>query len=98
MSKAKRNKEQEAQIKHDLRNIVNEAFKEKNAPDLTKKFNIKRFISGLLENSKTPKLTSFLNHYNKYIQDGMPEYLLYESFADGLKNFETGNKQVTAAM
>ena len=98
MSKAKRNKEQEAQIKQDLRNIVNEAFKEKNAPDLTKKFNIKRFISGLLENSKTPKLTSFLNRYNKYIQDGMPEYLLYESFADGLKNFETGNKQVAAAM
>lgn len=81
-----------------MRNIVNEAFKEKNAPDLTKKFNIKRFISGLLENSKTPKLTSFLNRYNKYIQDGMPEYLLYESFADGLKNFETGNKQVAAAM
>ncbi len=98
MSKVKRNKEQEAQIKQDLRNIVNEAFREKNAPDLTKKFNIKRFITGLLENSKTPKLTAFLNHFNKYVQDGMPEFLLYESFADGLKEFENGNKQVTAAM
>lgn len=98
MSKVNRNTEQEAQIKQDLRNIVNEAFREKNAPDLTKKFNISRFINGLMENSKTPKLTTFLNRFNTYVKNGTPEYLLYEKFAEGLAEFSHGNKQVAAAI
>ena len=98
MTKSKRNIEREARIKQDLRNIVNEAFREKDAPDLTKKFGIKRFIAGLLENSRMPKLTTFLNRFNNYVNDGTPEFLLYEKFAEGLSELEHGNKQVSAAL
>lgn len=94
----KRNTEQEAQIKQDLRNIVNEAFAEKNAPDLTQKFTIDRFIQGLLAESKNPKMTSYLLRYEENVNKGIPQFLLYENFAQGLQQFTAGNKAVQSVI
>ena len=91
---------QNEQIRQDLRNIVNEAFQEKNAPDMTQKFTINRFVTGLLEESKNPRLTSYLLRYNEELQkdNHQPEFLLYEQFAEGLQNFVGSNKAVKSVI
>lgn len=100
MSEIKLPRRTSDEIREDLRNIVNEAFQEKNAPDMTTKFSISRFVSGLLSESKNPKLTSFLLRVNEELQseNHRPEYLMYESFAQGLVPFTSSNKAVKSVI
>ena len=52
--------DEKAEIRQDVRKIIAEAYNQEQAPDLTSKFDIQRYVSALMTESKEPKLTSYL--------------------------------------
>lgn len=76
-----------SEMKEDIRNIIAESYREKNAPDATSRFNISQYVEHLLATTKTPALTSFLMRVDESIKQGVPQFMLFEQFGDGLKQF-----------
>lgn len=85
----------------EIRKIVNEAFTEKQAPDLTTRFNYDKFIASLMTESKNPKLTSYLLRQKELLEQNaktVPQYMMYEQFAEGLATFASTSKQVKSVI
>ena len=74
-------------MKDDIRNIIKESYREKTAPDATGRFNVSQYVSHLLATTKTPALTSFLMRVDESIKQGTPQFMLFEQFGEGLKQF-----------
>jgi len=79
-----------------VRNIIDEEFSS-NAPasDWSNKFGIRKYINALIEEGhKNPKLMSYLMEYDRAINNGAKEFMIFEDFGNGLTTFAKGNKAV----
>lgn len=79
-----------------VRNIIQEGFKrDAETYDGTTKFNIHRYVNGLIEEGhKNPDLMSYLLNYNTALNSGAKDFLLFEQFGQGLTRFAKGNSSV----
>lgn len=78
-----------------IRNIINESMNERKSYDGTKVFNIRRYVSGLIEEGhKNPKLMSYLLQFDERLNSGEQDYKMFNEFGNGLKVFAKGNKSI----
>lgn len=84
------------QFLDNIHNIISESVGPDISLDHSKKFGIKRYVVGLLEEGqKNPKLMTYLNRYNDILkQPNQKEFMLYEQFGQGLAQFGQGNEAV----
>lgn len=84
-------------VKASIRQIITESIQNEmnDTPDGSVVFNIQRYIDGLLgEGKKNPSLMSYLMRYDERIKHGGKQFMMFESFGTGLRQFSTGNKNV----
>lgn len=84
-------------VKASIRQIITESIQNEmnDTPDGSVVFNIQRYIDGLLgEGKRNPDLMSYLMRYNERIKHGGKQFMMFESFGTGLRQFSTGNKNV----
>ena len=69
-----------------VRNIIQESFnRDTENFDGTTKFNIHRYVNGLIEEGhKNPELMSYLVNYNNALANGAQDFMLFEQFGQGL--------------
>jgi len=79
--------DEKAEIRQDVRKIIAEAYNQEQAPDLTSKFDIQRYVSALMTESKEPKLTSYLLRAQESLDRGAKCFMIFEQFGRGLQEF-----------
>ena len=79
-----------------VRNIIQESFnRDTENFDGTTKFNIHRYVNGLIEEGhKNPELMSYLINYNNALANGAQDFMLFEQFGQGLAKYAKGNKSI----
>lgn len=79
-----------------VRNIIQESFNQDTENfDGTKKFNIHRYVNGLIEEGhKNPELMNYLVNYNNALANGAQDFMIFEQFGQGLAKYAKGNKSV----
>lgn len=79
-----------------VRNIIQESFnRDTENFDGTTKFNIHRYVNGLIEEGhKNPELMSYLVNYNNALANGAQDFMLFEQFGQGLAKYAKGNKSI----
>ena len=79
-----------------VRNIIQESFnRDTESFDGTTKFNIHRYVNGLIEEGhKNPELMSYLINYNNALANGAQDFMLFEQFGQGLAKYAKGNKSI----
>lgn len=79
-----------------IHSMINEGLRsEHEAYDGTTKFNIRRYVNGLIEEGhRNPKLMSYLLEYERALNEGEKDFLLFEQFGRGLEKFAKGNKSI----
>lgn len=79
-----------------VRNIIQESFnRDTENFDGTTKFNIHRYVNGLIEEGhKNPELMSYLVNYNNALANGAQDFMLFEQFGQGLVKYAKGNKSI----
>lgn len=79
-----------------VRNIIQESFnRDTENFDGTTKFNIHRYVNGLIEEGhKNPELMSYLINYNNALANGAQDFILFEQFGQGLAKYAKGNKSI----
>ena len=85
------------EVKASIRQIITESIQNEmnDTPDGSVVFNIQRYIDGLLgEGKRNPSLMSYLMRYDERIKHGGKQFMMFESFGTGLRQFSTGNKNV----
>lgn len=84
----------------DVRKIINESIQEKPSTyDVTKKFNIHRYITGLIEEGhKNPELMNMLVNYDKVLTNGTKDFMIFEQFGNDLAKYASGNKSVKSVI
>ena len=83
-----------------VRNIIEEGF-DRNVEsfDGTTKFNIHRYVNGLIEEGhKNPELMTYLLRYDSALNNGAQDFMLFEQFGQGLTKYAKGNKAVKAVI
>lgn len=80
----------------DVRKIINESIQEKpTVYDVTKKFNIRRYVTGLIEEGhKNPELMNMLVKYDNALTNGAKDFMIFEQFGNELARFSTGNRSI----
>ena len=83
-----------------VRNIIQESFnRDTENFDGTTKFNIHRYVNGLIEEGhKNPELMSYLINYNNALANGAQDFMLFEQFGQGLAKYAKGNKSIKAVI
>ena len=84
------------EILKDVRKIINESIQEKPSMyDVTKKFNIHRYITGLIEEGhKNPELMNMLVRYDNMLNNGAKDFMIFEQFGNELSRYTSGNKNI----
>lgn len=79
-----------------VRNIIQESFnRDTENFDGTTKFNIHRYVNGLIEEGhKNPELMNYLINYNNALANGAQDFMLFEQFGQGLAKYAKGNKSI----
>lgn len=79
-----------------VRNIIQESFnRDTENFDGTTKFNIHRYVNGLIEEGhKNPELMSYLVNYNNALANGAQDFMLFEQFGQGLAKYAKCNKSI----
>lgn len=79
-----------------VRSIIQESFnRDTENFDGTTKFNIHRYVNGLIEEGhKNPELMSYLINYNNALANGAQDFMLFEQFGQGLAKYAKGNKSI----
>ena len=88
-------------VKASIRQIITESIQNElnDTPDGSVVFNIQRYIDGLLgEGKRNPDLMSYLMRYDERIKHGGKQFMMFESFGTGLRQFATGNKNVKTVL
>ena len=83
-----------------VRNIIQESFnRDTENFDGTTKFNIHRYVNGLIEEGhKNPELMSYLINYNNALANGAQDFMLFEQFGQGLAKYAKGNKSIKSVI
>ena len=83
-----------------VRNIIQESFnRDTENFDGTTKFNIHRYVNGLIEEGhKNPELMSYLVNYNNALANGAQDFMLFEQFGQGLAKYAKGNKSIKSVI
>ncbi len=83
-----------------VRNIIQESFnRDTENFDGTTKFNIHRYVNGLIEEGhKNPDLMNYLVEYNNALSNGAQDFMLFEQFGQGLTKYAKGNKSVKSVI
>lgn len=83
-----------------VRNIIQESFnRDTENFDGTTKFNIHRYVNGLIEEGhKNPALMSYLVNYNNALANGAQDFMLFEQFGQGLAKYAKGNKSIKSVI
>ena len=83
-----------------VRNIIQESFnRDTKNFDGTTKFNIHRYVNGLIEEGhKNPELMSYLINYNNALANGAQDFMLFEQFGQGLAKYAKGNKSIKSVI
>ena len=83
-----------------VRNIIEEGFdRNVDSFDGTTKFNIHRYVNGLIEEGhKNPELMTYLLRYDSALNNGAQDFMLFEQFGQGLTKYAKGNKAVKAVI
>ena len=82
-----------------IRNILNESMNANTEFDGTEKFGIRRFVSGLVEEgNKNPRLMSYLLKYDKFLNEGTKDFILFNQFGQGLGEFAKGNRSIKSVL
>ena len=83
-----------------VRNIIQESFnRDTENFDGTTKFNIHRYVNGLIEEGhKNPELMSYLINYNNELANGAQDFMLFEQFGQGLAKYAKGNKSIKSVI
>lgn len=79
-----------------VRNIIAEGFnRDVESLDGTKKFNIHRYVTGLIEEGhKNPDLMTYLLKYDNALNNGVKDFTIFEQFGQGLTQYAKGNAAV----
>lgn len=85
--KQKKTLDEKAEIRQDVRQIITEAYNQEQAPDLSSRFDIQRYVSALMTESKEPKLTSYLMRAQESLDRGAKSFMIFEQFGKGLEQF-----------
>lgn len=83
-----------------VRNIIQESFnRDTENFDGTTKFNIYRYVNGLIEEGhKNPELMNYLINYNNALANGAQDFMLFEQFGQGLAKYAKGNKSIKSVI
>ena len=78
-----------------VRSIIDNEFNNDSVYDGTKKFNIHKYVTSLIEEGhKNPELMSYLLRYDNALNQGIEDYMIFEQFGQGLTQYAKGNKSV----
>lgn len=83
-----------------VRHIIDEGFNtESNNFDNKTKFNIRKYVQGLIEEGhKNPELMNYLIKYDEALNNGAKDFMIFEQFGNGLTRFAKANKSVKSVL
>lgn len=83
-----------------IRNIINEGMNDDYSGfDGTEKFGIRRYVTGLVEEGyKNPALMSYLVRFDRRLNEGEKEFMLFEEFGQGLAKYAKANSTIKSVI